>query len=85
MTVALPAWCLLALPGLPAGANVVMCVQGEQGVRLTSLDFGSYVAARRTVRALNRSLDIDETAERSMLIGCLIGWRAAAQSTQVLH
>jgi hypothetical protein len=70
----LPTRCHVVLPGLPAGRNVAVCARGERGVRMTRLNLGDTVAARRIVRAFNDSLGIDAAAEHAMLAGCLIGW-----------
>ena len=82
MIVGLPQRCHAVLPGLPAGANVVVCVRGEAGVRVTPLNLGGYAEAKRLISGLNRSLGIGESAERAMLIGCLFGWgvRPATQA-----
>lgn len=73
----LPLRCHVVLPGLPAGANVVVCERGTQGVRMTTLDLGDFSGARRMVRALNDSIGIDAAAEHAMLVGCLRGWESA--------
>jgi hypothetical protein len=78
----LPERCHVVLPGLPAGGNVVVCVRGEVGVRVTRLNFGCYPEARKVVRELNRSADIGVEAERAMLIGCLIGWEVLGRPPQ---
>lgn len=70
----LPERCHVVLPGLPAGGNVVVCVRGEIGVRVTPLNLGCYAEAKQVITGLNRSLSIGESAERAMLIGCLFGW-----------
>lgn len=70
----LPERCHTVLPGLPAGSNVALCVRGEQGVRLTALDFGPSNRAGAIVRAFNASLGIDVDQEKAMLAGCLFGW-----------
>lgn len=70
----LPERCHVVLPGLPAGANVAVCVRGESGVRLTAMNLGATEAAQVMVRAFNASLGISAQAERSMLSGCLLGW-----------
>lgn len=70
----LPHCCHVVLPGLPAGGNVVVCVRGAHGVRMTNIDLGEWQAARRLVRAINESLGIDAAAEHAMLAGCLRGW-----------
>lgn len=77
----LPQRCHVVLPGLPAGGNVVVCVRGEIGVRVTPMDLGCYAEAKRVISGLNRSLSIGECVERAMLIGCLFGWdgRAAVE------
>lgn len=74
MIVGLPQRCHAVLPGLPAGANVVVCVRGEAGVRVTPLNLGGYAEAKRAISGLNLSMGIGESAERAMLIGCLFGW-----------
>lgn len=70
----LPERCHTVLPSLPAGSNVALCVRGEQGVRLTALDFGPSNRAGAIVRAFNASLGIDVDQEKAMLAGCLFGW-----------
>ncbi len=70
----LPHRCHVVLPGLCAGANIAICVRGEQGVRLTRMNLGSTHEARAIVRAFNASLGIGIAAERAMLAGCLLGW-----------
>ena len=72
----LPQRCHVVLPGLPAGDNVAVCVQGTCGVRMTSIDLGDTEAARRLVRSINDSLGIDAAAEHAMLAGCLVGWNS---------
>lgn len=74
MTEWLPERCHVVLPGLPQGGNVVLCVKGELGVRVTALNLGGYAEAKRLISDLNRSLSIGEGAERAMLVGCLFGW-----------
>lgn len=74
MTYELPQQCHVVLPGLSAGSNIAVCVRGEQGVRITQLNFGDSVAARRIVAAFNVTLGIDADIERAMLAGCLLGW-----------
>lgn len=74
MSMSLPNRCHVVLPGLPAGQNVAVCVHGEHGVRLTSIDLGDWVTAQRTVRAMNQTCGIDLAAERRMLAGCMFGW-----------
>lgn len=74
MTEWLPERCHVVLPGLPQGGNVVLCVRGELGVRVTALNLGCYAEAKRLISDLNRSLSIGEGAERAMLVGCLFGW-----------
>ena len=70
----LPERCHTVLPGLPAGANVALCVRGESGVRLTTLNLGPKNDACVIVRAFNASLGIDVEQEKAMLAGCLFGW-----------
>ena len=70
----LPERCHVVLPGLPAGANVALCILGEAGVRLTLMNLGETEAAQGLVRAFNASLGISAQAERAMLAGCLLGW-----------
>lgn len=70
----LPERCHVVLPGLPAGANVALCIRGEAGVRLTPMSLGETEAAQGLVRAFNASLGISAHAERAMLSGCLLGW-----------
>jgi hypothetical protein len=70
----LPERCHVVLPGLPAGANVALCVLGEAGVRLTVINLGETEAAQGLVRGFNASLGIGAQAERAMLEGCLLGW-----------
>lgn len=77
MTNRLPERCHVVLPGLPQGGNVVVCVRGELGVRMTALNLGCYAEAKRVIGDLNRSLSIGEAAERAMLVGCLFGWEGA--------
>jgi hypothetical protein len=79
----LPLRCHVVLPGLPAGSNVAICVRGEQGVRLTRLDFGDAQQASAIVRAFNASLGIPAAAERAMLAGCLLGWHSTG--VRILH
>ena len=74
MTYELPQQCHVVLPGPAAGSNIAVCVRGEQGVRITQLNFGDSVAARRIVAAFNVTLEIDADIERAMLAGCLLGW-----------
>lgn len=74
MTDRLPERCFVVLPGVPKGQNVFVCVRGELGVQATRLDFGDYGAATRVVRELNEALGVRPTAERAMLVGCLVGW-----------
>lgn len=90
----LPDRCHTVLPGLPAGSNVALCVRGESGVRLTTLDFGPSNDARSIVRAFNASLGIDVEQEKAMLAGCLFGWApfwlgrpgiSAQASSSLLH
>lgn len=70
----LPERCHVVLPGLPAGANVALCILGETGVRLTLMNLGETEAAQGVVRAFNASLGISARAERAMLAGCMLGW-----------
>jgi hypothetical protein len=70
----LPERCHVVLPGLPAGANVALCILGEAGVRLTLMNLGETEEAQSLVRAFNASLGISAQAERAMLAGCLLGW-----------
>ena len=70
----LPERCHVVLPGLPAGANIALCLLGEAGVRLTLINLGDAEAAQVSVRAINASLGISAQAERAMLAGCLLGW-----------
>ena len=81
----LPERCHVVLPGLPAGANVALCVRGETGVRLTPMNFGDTEAARSMVRAYNASLGISAEAERAMLAGCLRGWGPQLESGRCDH
>ena len=64
----------LALQAMEITDNVVLCVKGELGVRVTALNLGGYAEAKRLISDLNRSLSIGEGAERAMLVGCLFGW-----------
>ena len=70
----LPERCHVVLPGLPAGANIALCVLGETGVRLTLMNLGDTEEAQGLVRAFNASLGISTQAERALLAGCLLGW-----------
>ena len=81
----LPERCHVVLPGLPAGANVALCVLGEAGVRLTLMNLGDTTAARCLVRAFNASLGINADAERAMLAGCLGGWGHQRESERSGH
>ena len=81
----LPERCHVVLPGLPAGANVALCVRGETGVRLTLMNLGDTEAARGLIRAFNASLGISAEAERAMLEGCLLGWRHQLESARCDH
>lgn len=81
----LPERCHVVLPGLPAGANVALCVRGETGVRLTVMNLGDTEAARGLVRAFNASLGISVEAERAMLAGCLLGWRHQLERARCDH
>lgn len=74
MSQELPLRCHVVLPGMPAGANIAICVFGERGVRLTAINLGEAAEAQSIVRALNSGLGISEQAERAMLVGCLLGW-----------
>jgi hypothetical protein len=69
----LPARCHVAIPGLPLGANVAVCVSGRDGVRMT-LDFGGTCQARTAVRVMNRVARVSTLAERAMLAGAMLGW-----------
>jgi hypothetical protein len=80
---ALPDRCHVVLPGMPAGSNIALCVRGECGVRITSIECGSATSACPLVRAFNASLGIDERQERAMLMGCLFGWDAEQRRWRV--
>ena len=81
----LPLRCHVVLPGLPAGGNVAVCERGNHGVRITSIDLGGFLTARRLVRALNDTLGIDAAAEHGMLVGCLRGWNGEVAGPDFLR
>lgn len=69
----LPPRCHAVLPGVGPGANVVVCVRGERGVRTTQIDLGDSDQAQQVVRQINESLGITARQERALLAGCLLG------------
>lgn len=74
---ALPQRCHVVVPGLPAGANVGVCVRGRAGLILTGLNLGACRQARAAVRAMNAAIGVTAVAEHAMLAGAMLGWHCA--------
>ena len=64
---------------------MAVCERGMPGVRMTTLDLGDFLGARRLVRAINDSIGIDAAAEHAMLVGCLRGWDSAMADPDFLR
>ena len=86
-TATLPSHCFVAIPGLPAGANVFLCVRGEAGVRPSRLNLGEYAAAIAQVRAINETLGVPRGIEWTLLAECFLvapeSWAAGGDRVSV--